>query len=109
MFISEKSMYLWSQFRAMPTTPGVQWKKHGAGFKKKVLTPEVSLGQLQWINYVQQSDMCLDADNNRVQIEHAYFRGEHQVGMFKCDGYFEKNGQKFFLEYNGKLISMNIR
>ena len=96
------SMYLWSQFQEMPTTQGVQWTKQGQTFKKSTLATDVSFGQLQWLNYLQESELCLDADNNRIQIEHAYHRGEYQVEEFRCDGYFMKDGKNFFLEYNGK-------
>lgn len=97
------SMYLWSQYQQMPTTPGVEWIKNGTAFKKKVLSTDVSLGQLQWLNYVQQSELCLDADNNRIQIQHSFYRGEHQMGKYKCDGFFIKDGRKYFLEFNGKF------
>ena len=96
------SMYLWSQKQNMPTTPGIEWTKSQTFYNKKVLQPGVSLGQLQWINYLQQSDFALDKGGNRVTIEHAYFRGEKKVGQWFCDGYMEKDGIKFFLEYQGK-------
>ena len=96
-------MYLWSQTQDMPLTPGLQWTKSGTTFQKSVMMSGVSLGQLQWINYVQESDLVLDDNGSRVQIEHAYFRGEKSLGGFTFDGYFEKNGIKFFLEFNGKF------
>ena len=96
-------MYLWSQTQDMPLTPGLQWTKSGTTFRKSVMMSGVSLGQLQWINYVQESDLVLDDNGSRVQIEHAYFRGEKSLGGFRFDGYFEKNDQKYFMEYNGEL------
>ena len=96
-------MYLWSQTQDMPLTPGINWTKTGNKFKKSIMMDGGSLGQIQWLYAVQESDFVLDNNGSRVQIEHAYFRGEKSFGGFTFDGYFEKNGIKFFLEFNGKF------
>ena len=96
-------MYLWSQKQKMPTTPGILWSQKGSKFTKKVLETGVSLGQLQWLYYLQQSDFTLDSQGNRVIIDHAYHRGERKFGDWYCDGYMEKDGVKYFLEYQGKV------
>ena len=98
-------MYLWSQKQTMPLTPGIEWTRDDVMFRKRVLGQGVSLGQLQWLYYLQETDFCRDSNGNRIQIKHAYFHGEHKVGKFYCDGYLEKDGQKYFLEYNGKLLT----
>ena len=95
-------MYLWSQTQDMPLTPGILWTKSGNKFNKAVMMDGVSLGQLQWIYTVQQSDFCI-SNGQRIQIDHAYHRGEHEENGFKFDGFFIKNGVKFFLEFNGEL------
>ena len=97
-------MYLWSQKQLMPTTPGILWRPEGNHFNKQVLQSGVSLGQLQWLNYLQQSDITLDRNGKRHKIEHSYFRGEKKVGDWFCDGYLEKDGNKIFFEYQGKLL-----
>ena len=102
-------MYLWSQTQDMPLTPGILWTKTGKKFNKAVMMNGVSLGQLQWIYAIQESDFVLNNDGSRIQIEHAYHRGEHEENGFKFDGYFEKNGVKFFLEFNGNLVLYLIK
>ena len=101
-------MYLDSQKQDMPLTPGLLWTKSNGKFTKSVLTSGVSFGQLQWLYVVQQSDFVLNNDGSRIQIEHAYHRGEYEENGFKFDGFFIKNGVKFFLEYNGKMRPCNI-
>ena len=95
-------MYLWSQTQDMPLTPGIQWTKSNNKFNKSVMMSGVSFGQLQWINYFQATDFLLDNHGNRIQIEHAYHRGGKKIEGFSFDGYFERNGLKYFMEYNGK-------
>ena len=94
-------MYLWSQRQNMPTTPGLLWTPSKNGFEKKVLHNGVSLGQLQWIYYLQQSNLTIDKNGNRVVIDHAYHRGEKKIDQFYCDGYMCKDGEEYFFEYLG--------
>ena len=66
-----------------------------------------SLGAVQWMNYMQESDICLDSNGNRQTIESLYFQGEHKIRVgdntiLEIDGYFKKDGQEYFLEYHGE-------
>ena len=59
-----------------------------------------SLGAVQWIDYMQQSDICIDSTGTRVRIQHAYFQGEKKINgidkdKWDVDGYFVKDGQEF--------------
>ena len=101
-FFDFNAMYLWAQKQLMPTTPGILWSPQVHGFGKQVLQSGVSMGQLQWIYYLQQSDFVVDRNGVRQTIEHAYYRGEKKVGRWYCDGYFMKDGVEYFLEYQGK-------
>ena len=65
------------------------------------MTTGTSLGAMQWLYYMQTTDLCVDARGNTVQIQHKYHRGETKIGQYEIDGYFEKDGEKYFLEYNG--------
>ena len=49
----------------------------------------VSLKSLQWLNYIQTTDLC---DNGKMQIEHSYFRKEKEIicGDKKYKGIFIK-------------------
>ena len=61
----------------------------------------VSLAQIQFFSWVQQSEHLIDKNGNRCQIQHAYFQGEKQVGNHKIDGYYECNGEKVAIEFQG--------
>ena len=98
-------MYLWSQRQLMPTTPGIIWQPNGRHYKKNVLQTGVSLGQLQWLNYLQQSDLPIDKNGERLRIEHAYYRGEKKIGDWWCDGYLQKDDTQYFFEYQGNLFA----
>ena len=92
----------------MPTTPGIMWQKQGAKFKKSSLAKGVSFAQIQWLNYVQETDFCRDSSGKKIQIEHAYFRGEKKEGDFYIDGYFVKDNQKIYLEFLGCYEGVNL-
>ena len=85
----------------MPTNPGLRWVLKSGKYKKSVMTDGVSLGQIQWLNYVETTELCLDLNGKRIKIESAYYRGEHKEDFALVDGYFVKQGCKYFLEYLG--------
>ena len=87
----------------MPLGPGILWTLNGQFFKKNVMKAGTSLGAVQWMNFIQQSDMCVDSAGNRIQIEHSYHQGEKDINGYKIDGYFQKDGKEYFLEYNGEF------
>ena len=77
------------------------------------MTSGTSLAAQQWLYYMQEQDLAKDDNGNKIQIEHKYHRGEHQVkrsygsDTWSVDGYFEKNGVKYFLEFHGKSFYSN--
>ena len=103
-------MYNGCQAEVQPTSPGVKWSKSGRKFKKKVMTSATSLAAQQWLYFMQESDLLKDEVGQKIQMEHKYHRGEYQVkrshgaGTWSVDGYFEKNGVKYFLEFHGKPL-----
>ena len=88
----------------MPLGPGILWTPTEYGYRKNVMISGTSFAALQWIQFIQQSDMCVDSSGNRIQIEHLYHQGEKVLNGYEIDGYFEKDGKEYFLEYNGELI-----
>ena len=55
-----------------------------------------SIKAMQWIKYLSTTE--------GVHIQHARNGGEKEIGPYKVDGYYEnENGQKYVLEFNGKL------
>ena len=95
----------------MPLGPGILWTLNGQIFKKNVMKAGTSLGAVQWMNYLQESDICVDSNGNRQTIESSYFQGEHKVQIDKdtfleIDGYFKKDDHEYFLEYHGEFYSL---
>ena len=62
---------------------------------------QTSMEALKWLYYEQEK--CLDKNGHRVQIQHAYFRGEHRVKNWKIDGYALVDGEHRYFEYNGMI------
>ena len=61
-----------------------------------------SIGALQWLYYLQDHSPDLtDASGEKIQLEQLYHRGEKVFHNYEVDGYFERNGEHFFYEYNG--------
>ena len=100
-------MYNGCQAEVQPTTPGIKWVKSGRKFKKSIMASGTSLAAQKWLYFMQESDLVKDADGNKIQIEHKYHRGEHQVKRLSgsrpwfVDGYFVKNNVQYFLEFHG--------
>ena len=95
----------------MPLGPGILWTLNGKFFKKSVMKAGTSLGAVQWMNYLQESDICVDSNGNRQTIESSYFQGEHKVQVGKdtfleVDGYFKNDDHEYFLEYHGEFYSL---
>ena len=106
-------MYNGCQAEVQPTTPGIRWEKVGNRFNKSIMVSGTSLAAQKWLYYIQESDLAKDNNGKKIQIQHKYFRGEYQVprsggGSWSVDGYFEKNGVPYFLEFHGKIINIVI-
>ena len=100
-------LYGMCQQKNLPTTPGIHWTLKNEQFKKNVMMSGVSLGQLQWITYMQHYDNRFkDKDGNLIQIEHAYYRGEYKVKNYAIDGYASTEDCDIFLEYLGCHVSI---
>ena len=85
----------------MPLTPGIKWTLEGAKYQKRIMKDQMSLGQIQWLQWLQTTDFCKDKDGNTITIEHGYFHGEKRVGHYLVDGYMKKDGKEYFMEYLG--------
>ena len=95
----------------MPLGPGILWTLNGHFFKKNVMKAGTSLGAVQWMNYLQQSDICVDSNGTRQTIESSYFQGEHKIEVgdnkiLEIDGYFKKDDKEYFLEYHGEFYGL---
>ena len=97
------SMYLYSQKMDMPLSPGIEWIFKNQRAHKKLMTDQMSMGQVQWLNAVQETALCLDANGNKIQIQHGYFRGEKDIHGCKVDGFMVKDGKEHYFEYLGTI------
>ena len=93
-------MYLWAQAQDMPTTYGLDWVKNGEFFKKSILTSQTSFSATQWLYWLQEQPICFNI-GEKLQLQHAYFRGEYDYNGYKPDGYLCKNGEHHFFEFLG--------
>ena len=107
------SLYLYSQDQQLPTTPGLEWilRSDNKKFNKISLKKGVSFVSLQWLYYLQETDICVDKNGQRQQIHHGYHHGEvcceclkfeHECYHQKAvDGYCNVDGEHIFFEFLG--------
>ena len=65
------------------------------------MTEQMSLGQIQWLNWLQTTDICINRTGERIQIQYGYYRGEFEFEGEKVDGYIYKDDVHVFMEYLG--------
>ena len=102
-FVDFNAMYLWSVRQKMPLTPGIHWSIKNGWFHKQIMANQMSFSQIQWIQYLETTDICVDSHGQRHRIEHGYFRGEIEFGQIKPDGYLHIDNYHHFFEFLGKL------
>ena len=95
------SMYLTSKKKFMPLSPGIEWVMKGGKAIKRLMTDQISMGQMQWLYAIQETALCVDSNGKKIQIEHGYHRGEVEIYGCKVDGYMVKDGREHFFEYLG--------
>ena len=66
----------------------------------------MSFSQIQWIQFLETTDICVDAEGKRHRIEHGYYRGEMEFGQIKPDGYLRINDVHHFFEFLGEKLSI---
>ena len=94
-------MYLWSQSQLIPLTPGILWTMKNGWFHKQIMASQMSFSQIQWIQFLETTDVCVDQSGQRHRIEHGYYRGEFEFERIKPDGYLFIDGQHKFFEFLG--------
>ena len=89
--------------RDFPTGFGFIWRLQGNVFTRKKNTDrQVSIGSIQWLDYIQHNyDALIDKNGNRVQIKHGWNGKEQKIGRYYVDGYAVVDGRKFIFEYDG--------
>ena len=95
------SLYLWAQDQPMPLSPGIIWEMNGKKFSKKVMCKGVSLGQIEWLQWMQTQPVCVDSNGVRQRIHTAYHQGEYDICGKPVDGFMVKDGEHYYFEYLG--------
>ena len=95
------SLYLWAQDQPMPLTPGLLWEKTKYSFSKKPMTQGVSRSELEWLMWLQNEPFCVDKKGERQRITHAFYQGQKKVNGKPVDGWLEKDGKIYLLEFYG--------
>ena len=81
---------------------GIHWIRKRNFFYKRTMTNGASLKALQWLVFVQENDSRLmNGNNERVRLEHKFFRGEKRILEWDIDGFAEVDGKKLFYEFLG--------
>ena len=97
-------MYPCTYKEKFPTGRGFEWSKNeDLVFTKKLMTTsKISLGSIQWLDYVQQtSDLLLDKNGKRQRIYSGWNSTEVKIGAYNVDGYVQVNQKKIIFEYDG--------
>ena len=89
--------------RPFPTGFGFIWRSQGNFLTRKKMTERnVSLGCLQWLDYVQNNfDELIDRSGKRVTIKTGWNGKEVRIGRYYVDGYAKVDDQEFIFEYDG--------
>ena len=101
------SLYPWALKENMPCSPGILWELDDGGysFKKKQMIAGVSIGELQYLMYLQYHDFRFKKPNQEYyHIEHSYFRGQRKIEGMNVDGFAVCGEKKYIIEYNGCWI-----
>ena len=102
MFFDFNALYLYAQKLPFPATPGVLWKQCNGSFVKEVMAPGMSLGQLQWLLFIQETDQRLiKSDGEKAVLHHYYYRQEFNFHGYDIDGYAFVDGRHIFYEFLG--------
>lgn len=97
-------MYLFSQEQDLPCGPGIEWRVKGNTFHKSVMISQISFPQIQWLMFIQESDICIDSNGSRIQIQHGYFRDEIVINGYKPDGFMLRDNRQIFFEFLGECL-----
>ena len=86
-----------------PCGRGFEWTNEGSKMTKKLMTNQkISIGSIEWLDYVQQTDArLLNKFGEREKIISGWGSSEFQIGPFFVDGYCKVDGKVFVFEYNG--------
>ena len=89
--------------KKFPTGFGFIWELNGRVFNRRKMTErKVSLGCIQWLDYIQNSfDELIDKNGHRVKIQHGWNSQEKRIGKYFVDGYANVDETQFIFEYDG--------
>ena len=89
--------------KKFPCGLGFEWENfNGVLYKKLMTTKKISLGSIEWLDFVQQTDLNLvDKFGDRKRIISGWGSQEMKIGPYYVDGYAKVDGKIFIFEYDG--------
>ena len=89
--------------KKFPTGFGFNWTlTRNVFIRRKMTEKKVSLGCIQWLDYVQNNfDALVDRNGKRVKIRHGWNGKEVRLGKYSVDGYAVVDGHTWIFEYDG--------
>ena len=93
-----------STFRQkFPCGLGFEWTNLGGILSKKLMTSKkISLGSVEWLDYMNQTDSRLKKSNGkRMQIISGWGSSEVKIGPYKVDGFSKVDEKVLIYEYDG--------
>lgn len=102
-FYDVNAMYP-STFKAkFPCGRGFEWTLEKHFLHKKIMTNEkISLGSIEWLDYVQNTDKRLkQIDGSVVRLISGWGSKEFKIGPYQVDGYAKVGKMQYFYEFNG--------
>ena len=89
--------------KKFPTGFGFIWDLNGRVFNRRKMTErKVSLGCIQWLDYIQNSfDELIDKNGQLAKIRHGWNSKEMRFGKYFVDGYALVDDRQLIFEYDG--------
>ena len=102
-FFDINSMYVSTYNKEMPTGRGIEWvSKSQSTFEKKLISgSNISMGSVEWIDYMNNDTRFIDSKGVRQYIQHGWNGSEVKIGNYDVDGYVKVDEIEYALQFDG--------
>ena len=102
-FFDINSMYVSTYNKEMPTGRGIEWvSKSQSTFEKKLISgSNISMGSVEWIDYMNNDTRFIDSKGVRQYIQHGWNGSEVKIGNYDLDGYVKVDEIEYALQFDG--------